>query len=200
MKKEREEFKLVFFQAYPFDEFELNNLPPNLILSQEWRIGARPFVSTPAIKKPVTYQSNVSIPINQPTITTTTSIPMPQHRDKRKGSSTEPNNTSSGIAAMVNTVHQTPDEHENESRKATPQPPVVSNLIKIYSEALPKSKPKENDPIKSTGKHDELMKIFEQASNQNQQRRPSASTQIKQQIKVHEETSEQTNWDNLAQE
>jgi len=198
----RKEFKLtvVFFfaQVHPFEEFELKNLPPNLILSQQWRIGARPFASTAAaIRKPVTYQSNVSIPINQPTINSS-EMHQQQQQDKRKGSSTEPAAAAaanvSGIAAVINTF----DENENNESSLT-QSANVSNLIKVYSEALPKSKTKEHDSIKSTGKHNELVKIFQQASTQNQ-RRPSPSTYNKQQTKIQDETNVEFNEDNLVQE
>ncbi|CAF5066191.1 unnamed protein product, partial [Rotaria magnacalcarata] len=43
--------------AHPFDEAQLHDLPPNLILSQKWRIGARPIPSMPMPKNPVTYQT-----------------------------------------------------------------------------------------------------------------------------------------------
>ena len=134
----------------------------------------------------MTYQSNVSVPLTQ----------MSQLHNKRKESTTNETSTTGG------------NENENRSLRSpsvssTPQPPppVVSNLIKIYSEATTKSKPRETDQIRPVGKHDELIKIFEQAStNQNQQKRPSSSTYIKQQAKAQEEAYEDVTWDHVAHE
>jgi hypothetical protein len=73
----------------------------------------------------------------------------------------------------------------------------VSNLIKIYSEVIAsKSQPPES--VVSVGKHDELIKIFEQASKQNKQRRPSSSSNVKQQSQAYEEVDEEITWDNLT--
>lgn len=121
------------FQAHPFDEIQLNDLPPNLILSQEWRIGARPIVSVPSIKKPVTYQSNVPIP-------TAPVIDMSQQQDKRKrpidGPAPANGSDSHGIASIVNTFNQTStngNDHRSGSIASTQ--PGVSELVKIYSKA-----------------------------------------------------------------
>ncbi len=188
----------------------MNELPPNLILSQEWRIGARPIVSIPTIKKPVTYQSNVSIPISQSIAPLTQ---MSQQQDKRKGSTNDQTSTngnnSRGITSIVNTYNQpfggVGGDNENQSSRSSSvssTQPVVSNLIKIYSEASV-SKPQRNESVVSTNKHDELIKIFEQASNRNQRqqqyRRISSSpAEIKQPVQAHEEAYEEITWDNLA--
>ncbi len=189
--------KNLSFQAHPFEEVQLNDLPPNLILSQQWRIGARPIVSTPTIKKPVTYQSNVSIPISQSTIPSTQ---ISQQQDKRKSIITDEVSTNGAIASIVNTYNQTGGENGNRSSRSSSvssTQPLVSNLIKIYSEATA-SKSQRNDSVRSTGKHDELIKIFEQATNSNQQRRTSSSPILKQQSQAHEEAYEEITWDNVV--
>jgi len=156
-------------------------------------------VSIPTIKKPVTYQSNVSIPISQPIIPSTQ---MSQQQDKRKSIIVDEISTNSGIPTLVNTFNQTYEgENGNRSSRSlsvSSAQPVVSNLIKIYSEATT-SKSQKIDNVKSTGKHDELVKIFQQASNQNQQRRTSSSPPIiKQPSQAREEAYEEITWDNLV--
>ena len=103
----------------------MNDLPPNLILSQEWRIGARPIVSVPSIKKPVTYQSNVPIPVSQPTVPLTD---MSEQQEKQK--------STNGIASIVNTFNQTSaGENDNRSLSSSSAQPGVSELVKVYSQA-----------------------------------------------------------------
>lgn len=195
-----------FFQAHPFEELQLNDLPPNLILSQQWRIGARPIVSTPTIKKPVTYQSNVSIPISQSNISST-QISL---QDKRKPTITDENSTNGNgngsIASIVHTFNQPSGglgdigNRSSRSSSVSSTQPVVSNLIKIYSEVTATKSQRNDTNGKSTGKHDELVKIFEQASNSNQQRRATSTPpNIKQQAQIHEEVDEEIHWDNFTQ-
>lgn len=118
----------------------MNDLPPNLILSQEWRIGARPIVSVPSIKKPVTYQSNVPIP----------AVPltdMSQQQDKRKRPSNDPapmnGSDSNGIASIVNTFNQTStSDNGHRSGSTSSTQPGVSELVKIYSKATASKAPR----------------------------------------------------------
>ena len=49
-------------QVHSFDEAQLSDLPRNLILSQEWRMNARPIPTLPTLRKPVTYQPTVVPP------------------------------------------------------------------------------------------------------------------------------------------
>jgi hypothetical protein len=120
---------------------------------------------------------------------------MSQQQDKRNG-----------ITSIVNTFGGGGGDNENQSSlssSVSSAQPVVPNLIKIYSEASI-SKPQRNEHVVSTNKHDELIKIFEQASNRNQRqpqhyRRISSSPpEIKQPMQAHEEAYEEITWDNLA--
>ncbi len=125
---------------------------------------------------------------------------MSQQQDKRKSIINEEvstnGTTSHGIASIVNTFNQTFGDGENANRSSNTQP-LVSNLIKIYSEATAsKSQPPES--VVSVSKHDELIKIFEQASKPNKQRRTSSSTNVKQQSQAYEEVDEEITWDNLT--
>ena len=186
-------------QVHPFEEVHLHDLPPNLILSQEWRIGARPILSIPKPKKPITYQS--AIPLNQ----------ISHQQDRRISNQTENNGyeistngaNSHGIASIVNAFNQSSGGFEangnrsSRSSSVASTQPVVPNLIKIYSEAIP-SKLQRHDSITSTGKHDELTKIYEQATNRNQQRRTSSPSHDKQQPQIYEEAIEEITWDNLV--
>jgi hypothetical protein len=138
------------------------------------------------------------MPISQSIIPSTQ---ISQQQDKRKSIINDEISTNNGISPLVNTFHQTfGGENGNRSSRSSSvssAQPVVSNLIKIYSEATT-SKSQKTDNIKSTGKHDELIKIFQQASNQNQQRRTSSSPIIKQPSQAREEAYEEITWDNLV--
>jgi len=144
------------------------------------------------------------MPISQPSIPITP-ITQQQQQDKRKPTITDEISTNGGIASIVNTFNQTfgtgiGGENGNRSSRSSSvssTQPIVSNLIKIYSEATA-SKSQRNDSVRSTGKHDELIKIFEQATNQNQQRQTSLSSNIKQQSQAREEACEEITWDNLV--
>lgn len=195
-------------QVHPFEEAHLHDLPPNLILSQEWRIGARPILSIPKPKKPITYQSAISSSTSQSTIPLTQ---ISQQQDKRISNQTENNGyeistngaNSHGIASIVNAFNQSSGGFEangnrsSRSSSVASTQPVVPNLIKIYSEAIP-SKSQRHDSTTSAGKHDELTKIYEQATNRNQQRRTSSPSNDKQQPQVYEEAIEEITWDNLV--
>ena len=121
---------------------------------------------------------------------------MPKQQDKRKSSksSLSENNghdTSSpvrGITALINSFSKSAGGSGSRSSRASSAAstqPVVTNLIKIYTEA---TAPKHRDSSAvSTGKNDELTKNFEQATDHSQ--RPS---------KAREEAYEEITWDNLV--
>jgi hypothetical protein len=180
-------------------------------LSQEWRIGARPILSIPKPKKPITYQSVISSSTTQSSIPLT-QILQQQQQDKRIPNITENNGyeistngaNSHGIASIVNAFNQTSGgggggsgNRSSRSSSVSSTQPVVSNLIKIYSEVAP-SRMQRHDSAVSTGKHDELTKIFEQVTSRNQQIRTSSPSNVKQQPQVYEEAFEEITWDNLV--
>jgi hypothetical protein len=178
-------------------------------LSQEWRIGARPILSIPKPKKPITYQSVISSSTTQSSIPLT-QILQQQQQDKRIPNITENNGyeistngaNSHGIASIVNAFNQTSGgggsgNRSSRSSSVASTQPVVSNLIKIYSEVAP-SRMQRHDSAVSTGKHDELTKIFEQVTSRNQQIRTSSPSNVKQQPQVYEEAFEEITWDNLV--
>ncbi|CAF2852214.1 unnamed protein product [Rotaria sp. Silwood2] len=197
------------YQAHPFEETHLHELPPNLILSQKWRIGARPMPSMPIPKNPITYQSSNSTSTNQLNVP---SIQISQTPDKRKSiinenneyerSTTNVTNTN-GVASIVNAFNQTSgiggnaNQSSRSSSTSSTQQPVVSNLVKIYSEART-LKPQQNENIVSASKHDELTKIFQQIINQNQQQQTISPLNDKEPSQAYEEVYEEITWDNLA--
>ncbi len=163
-------------------------------MSQEWRLNTRAVPSLPTPKKLVTSQSIVATPTQ-----------MPKQQDKRKSSIAEsnghePSSHSHGIAAIVNAFNKSTGSSRRSSRSgsASNSQPVVSNLVKIYSEATaPKQQQQQkprNDSVMSTGKHDELTKIFEQATSRSQ--RQSTASIIKQPSQAYEEIT----WHNLVPE
>lgn len=166
-------------------------------------------------KKPVTYSSIVS-----PLVVS----PMPKQQDKRKSSVTESNGHDSsthshgGISALVHAFNKSSGNGGNSggrtsrSSSVSNAPPVVSNLVKIYSEAtkqeLQQPQPQQpqqpqqlqqqksrSDSVMSTGKHGELIKIFEQATNRSQ--RSSTATSTASIIKRPSQAYEEITWDNL---
>ncbi len=184
-------------QIHPFDESDLSDLPRNLILSQEWRLNARPLPSTPTSKKPVTYQSIVSTATTQ----------MPKQQDRRKSSVAESNGHESskhshGIAAIVNAFNKSSGASTRSSRSSSVSSaqPVVSNLVRIYSEAtVPKQQQQHEKPrsesVVSTGKHDELTIIFEQATNRSQRQSQASIASI---IKRPSQAYEEITWDSVV--
>ncbi|CAF4576020.1 unnamed protein product [Rotaria sp. Silwood1] len=196
------------YQAHPFEEAQLHELPPNLILSQKWRIGARPMPSMPIPKNPVTYQSINSTSTSQSNIP---SIQILQPQDKRKSIINENNEyerstnitNTNGVASIVNAFNQTSviggnTNQSSRSSSTSSTQPVVSNLIKIYSEARA-LKPQQNENIVSAGKHDELTKIFQQIINQNQQQQQTTPpSNDKEPSQAYEEVYEEITWDHLA--
>jgi len=138
---------------------------------------------------------------------------MPKQQDKRKSSVAESNGHDSttsqphGIAAIVHAFNKSTGNNSRSSRSSsvTSNQPVVSNLVRIYSEATAPKQPQQQqqqqqqqktraDSIVSTGKHDELTKIFEQATTRSQRSHTSNASIIKRPSQSYEEIT----WDNLA--
>jgi len=136
---------------------------------------------------------------------------MPKQQDKRKSSVAESNGHDSttthphGIAAIVHAFNKSTGNNSRSSRSSsvTSNQPVVSNLVRIYSEATAPKQPQQQqqqqqktraDSIVSTGKHDELTKIFEQAANRSQRSHTSNASIIKRPSQAYEEIT----WDNVV--
>jgi len=145
--------------------------------------------SIPTPKKPVTYQHP--------------SIQMPNKQDSRKSSTVETNNldtsfngtNSHGITALVSAFNGGTGTRSSRSSSVASTQPVVSNLVKIYSDVTALKQKPRHDSVVSTGKHDELTKIFEQASNNSQRQQTSI---VKRPSQAYEEAYEEITWDNLV--
>ncbi|CAM4752235.1 unnamed protein product [Rotaria magnacalcarata] len=203
------------YQAHPFDEAQLHDLPPNLILSQKWRIGARPIPSMPMPKNPVTYQTIIPASAPLSNISSTPMPQQPQRQDRNKSITIENNEHDKstndvnlpGVASIVNAFNQSSGigsigNQSGRTSNVSNTQPVVSNLIKIYSEAKT-LKPQQNENVVSPGKHDELTKIFQQiinqSQNQQQQNQAPSPRNDKEQSHAYEEVYEEITWDNLPQ-
>ncbi|CAF1270652.1 unnamed protein product [Rotaria magnacalcarata] len=193
-------------QVEQFNENELNELPRNLILSQEWRMSVQPAPAVPIPKKPVTYQPTVSTPTQ-----------MSQQQGGRKSSIAESNgheSTSSrkkshGITSLVHAFSRSSETNGKQNGRTSRSPSVssaqsVTNLVRIYAEATATSQQQQqqqqkrrSESIASTGRSDELTKIFEQATHLSQHRTSSASTS-KRPSHAHEEAYEEMTWDTLV--
>lgn len=164
----------------------------------------QPITSIAEPKKAVTNQSTHS----------STSIKMPNQQDKRKSSITDKNEIQTpthetkphGIAAIVNALSRASGNstktgsRSSRSSSVSSAQPVVSNLVKIYSEVTASQQQTKfrSDSVASTGKHDELVKIFEQATKSSQhQKKPSASIS-KRPSQAVEEAYEEMTWDTLV--
>ena len=180
-------------QVHPFEEEQLKELPRNMILSQEWRIGARPVPLTAQSHKPVPYQSNVSA--IKATSSPSDATAQQQQRDveKRQSLISETNghyltpttsNHSTGVASLVQPVHQVTE---------TGASPVVSNLIKIYSEATgTKSQTQNHRATSTTVNHfDELTRIVREAAQKIEQAGPPSPPK-------RSEERDQISWENLV--
>lgn len=146
----------------------------------------------------MTYQPTVP-----PTVTSTAS----QESEKRRSVVIEytprdiplTNDTNlNGIASIVNAFNRTSTNGENGNRTSRSSSissiqPLVSNLIKIYSEATPVKTRRIEDTV-SADKHNELIKIFEQATTAQQQVRSTSPMNIKQPTQACDEIT----WDNLV--
>lgn len=143
---------------------------------------------------------------------------MPKQQDKRKSSVSESNGHESthhrsSIASLVNVFNKSSGSGANNSARGSRSgsvsnaPPVVPNLVRIYSEATTprqeqqtatttqqQQKPR-SDSVMSTGKHDELTRIFEQATSRSQ--RPS-TTSAASVPKRPSQAYEEITWDNLV--
>lgn len=114
------------------------------------------------------------------------------------------NDTSlNGIASIVNAFNRSSTTGENGGRPSrspsmSSLQPVVSNLIKIYSEATPPHN-KRHDDGGRVDKQDELIKIFEQARGD--PRTPTRSrspSNVRQPSIAREEVCEELTWDSLV--
>ncbi|CAF4035058.1 unnamed protein product [Adineta steineri] len=199
------------YQAHPFDETNLRDLPPNLILSQEWRIGARPIPSIPQPKKHIAYQPTSSTSSSSQLIIPQTQILLEHDRHKSiineiDGHDIIPTNGTNlnGIASIVNAFNRSSGTGENGNRLSRSSSvssiqPIVSDLIKIYSEATAPKSQRTDHIITTTDKHDELIKIFEQARNNGyQEQRTSSPLNGKQSSQAYEEVTEEITWDHLV--
>ena len=130
---------------------------------------------------------------------------MPKQQDKRKSSVAESNgrestHSHSGISAIVHAFNKTTGGASSRSSRASSVSNAqtnVSNLVKIYSEATgqrgeqQQQKPR-SDSVITTGKNDELTRIFEQATNRSQ--RSSVASIIKRSSQSYEEVA----WDSVG--
>jgi hypothetical protein len=155
-------------QILTFDETQLDDLPRNLILSQEWRINARPNPALPTTKRPVTYRTN-------PLSTMATASQQDKARSMASESSDHDASVdatgSQSIAALVDAFNKSStngQDHARVSRTSSisSTQPVVSNLVRIYSEVVdPQQQKSRTTSVVSSNKHEELTQIFERASN-----------------------------------
>lgn len=109
-----------------------------------------------------------------------------------------------GVSSIVNTFNRSsgPAINGNQiptrSSSVSSTQPMVSNLIKIYSEARP-TKGQQNETNTTSNKTDELTKIFKQIVSQNQQRQASSSPlHDRDRVNADEEVYEEITWDNLV--
>ena len=147
---------------------------------------------------------------------------MPKQQEKRKSVTSESNghdstHSRSGLSALVHAFNKSAGSASNSagrgsrSSSVSNAPSNVPNLVKIYSEVTTprqeqqitqQQKPR-SDSVMSTGKHDELTRIFEQATNRSQRpstsagsaiQRPSTGSAAQRPSQAYEEIS----WDNLV--
>lgn len=149
-------------------------------------------VSMPSIKKPVTYQSNVPIPVSQPTVPLTD---MSLQQEKSKRVSPEATSTN-GVASIVNTFNQTStSESDNRSMSTSSAKPGVSELVKVYSQATT-SKMQRHD--NGSGSNKQNGSSFLKQQQQQQQRISSSPPNGIQHRQAHEETYEEITLDGLT--
>lgn len=134
---------------------------------------------------------------------------MPKQQDKRKSSTTESNGHDStshfhGISSIVHAFNKSSgngggsNTRSSRSSSVSSAQPMVSNLVKIYSEATKQPQQQQqktrSDSVMSTGKHDELTKIFEQATKRPQRQETTSGSGIKRPSEAYEEIT----WDSLV--
>lgn len=161
---------------------------------------ARPTPSLPTIKKPVTYQPNI-LP----------SVPMAHQQDKRKsiGSDSnghDPSHTGGGpqgVAAITSafnkaSAHGSDGPRSSRGSSVSSNQPGVSDLVRIYTEATGSKQQQKSRSasVASLNKHDELTRIFEQATNRSQ--RGSTASVVKPTSQAHEMAYEEITWDSLV--
>lgn len=132
---------------------------------------------------------------------------MPKQQDKRKSSIAESNghestHSHSGISSIVHAFNKATGSggaRSSRSSSVSNAPSGVSNLVKIYSEATKQEQQQQqqkprSDSVMTTGKHDELTKIFEQATNRSQWPSTSTASIIKRSSQSYEEVA----WDSVG--
>jgi hypothetical protein len=157
----------------------------------------------PIPKKSITYSSVISastIPVSQMS-------QQQQHQDKLQSSTIEHNQheiPTNGIASIVSAFNQSSgigdrgvNQLSSRSSSVSSTQPVVSNLIKVYSEStIPRLQ--RNDSVVSTDKYNQSNKAFEEGTNRNEQQTISSSSVIRQQSEAHEANHEEITWDTLV--
>ena len=119
-------------------------------MSQEWSIGARPVPPVSGVKKPNPY----------PTTTPNTKMSISQIT-KNSSTPAQTNEVLLSNSTMLVTTPISNGTFETNSNGA----PLVSNLIKIYSDIATSKKPNDNTVGSST--NNELTRIFREASRNN---------------------------------
>ena len=168
-------------------------------------MSARSAPSLPTPKKPVTYQSIFS-----------TSPQMSNQRDKHKTSVAESNGHDtprsgtklygkSSLADAFSTSSRGSGQRKSRLSRSPSGSSIqstVSNLIKIYAEASNTNQQRKSRSasVASTGKYDELTRIFEQATARPQGQETSLTPLIKPPFQAREETYEGMTWDSPLQE
>ena len=145
-------------------------------------------------QKPIPYQSNVSI-IKAPPIDSA----QQQHHEKHHSIISETNGhyltpttstNSYGVASLIQPAQQSTEDDRAEQSLTTL--PVVSNLIKIYSEATTSKSQARDSSISTTVDHyNELTRIVREAAQRIEQGRISSPPKDE---KDHEEIT----WENLV--
>lgn len=155
-----------------------------MILSQEWRIGARPVPLTAQSHKPVPYQSNVTAIKASASPSDATAQQQQREVEKRQSLISETNGHYLTPTTSNQPVHQVTE---------TGTSPVVSNLVKIYSEAVGTKSQTQNHRATSTSVNhfDELTRIVREAAQKIEQGGTPSPTK-------RSEEREPINWENLV--
>jgi hypothetical protein len=174
-------------------------LPRNLILSQEWRIGARPVAHAAISTKPVAYQSNVS------TAKIRTVLPpsdLSRHAtEKHQTSVIDVNGTNShNITSHMSPINPLAINNEHIDRSSSTAP-IVSDLIKVYTEVTA-TKLNGSDPVLlSNDHHDGLTSIVRDIKHRTRAASPplpAPSSNGKRHSNVHDNEYEEIKWNSLV--
>lgn len=160
-----------------------------MILSQEWRIGSRPNPNLPNIPTTTKKPPTVPLPISNGKTGTPKTI---------QNTTTLPENDTNTIIQTTETVPTTKLLTVKEEGEPVSNGNVtVSNLIKIYSEINePKSK-RDSTVAQNTSVHD-LTRIMREATVQNENPKPSATSEEKQNGTHDEVEYEEITWENIV--